>query len=498
MNLIYIVFSFLFLCFSYMDVNAQSITWQKHLTAYTLQDLQVIDSSVITSGIYNDNVCSTLDRPFFSSVRLTDGDTFYTVTLGYDSCYGFGPNALTAHDESFQYTIGSGTIDNRFLSLQRGGIIKFNSSVWDTVGLISGSILQIAIANDSIFYAIYMDTSGTYLQRRNSNNNSTSWSVAITGSNIQLSYDNSAQLISTFHITPASQNLDCVIQQYTTSGNQIRIDTIAYYLGNEVIQHIGSSQLAGEIYYVRSTNTSVRNQIFSLNSSNGTYQNITGVSSTIISDATISVDGQLLYYIGKDNSVSGSQYYVYKINLLTHSVEDSISLSYLMHSASQLAERNGILYISRSVGVNNGRQHVIGRYTSNFSALDSIVCVDTLAISSFVELIPISSNAIIYSTGITTGSSVLYRIDFNPLGIPISDRECGSTSSVLQADFWTGNFGSCSISLLEAYDVSGRLVCQHYTPLFFSFEPSTAGIYIIQVLFENGEVKREKVFLTAN
>jgi hypothetical protein len=31
-----------------------------------------------------------------------------------------------------------------------------------------------------------------------------------------------------------------------------------------------------------------------------------------------------------------------------------------------------------------------------------------------------------------------------------------------------------------------------------NYKPNTTGIYIIQVLFENGEVKREKVFLTAN
>jgi hypothetical protein len=150
------------------------------------------------------------------------------------------------------------------------------------------------------------------------------------------------------------------------------------------------------------------------------------------------------------------------------------------------------------VGVSNGRQHIIGRYLPNFTALDSIVFVDTLAISSFVELIPLSTTTLIYSTGLNTGSSVIYRIDFNPLGIPISNGACGSISSVVHDNFWSTTYGPCGVALIEVYDISGRTVYKQKRPSLFSFKPSATGVYIIQVLFENGEVKREKVFLTAN
>jgi hypothetical protein len=476
---------------------AQSITWQQTKSGYTPTSIFRLDSALITIGDFSNPNCG-YDRPMFISYAIATGDTNYCFEWSSDTCYNYFPSFVTGISKRSNFALSTGYLDGALNSATPGGIIKYNHTAWDTVLRLSYPTLNTIICSDTTYYLVSAINSMRVLQRRNLNTGAIYWTDTLPANSYLMQHNENTARLTLLTTSNATQGHDVVVLTYNAAGLRIVDDTIPYYPTNETVQLWGQSSNGAAVFSVKPTASLGRNRIVKYDASSGIYQEVNGVTSTIIDDGFITEDGNYMFYIGKDGLTANSTFHIYKADLNLNTVVDSFAKPNLVSIISEIDGRNGYLFLSQSLPSTVGRAHHIGRYTYSFNSIDSITIIDSVNNTSQGELIAITPDAVIYSTGFGGMNASFYRIAFPPLATDEITSICANKFSVLTPQFWDNLNSMCQPKTLTVFDIMGKNIYENNLPVQLNYKPNITGIYFIQVLFENGEVKREKVFLTAN
>jgi hypothetical protein len=295
-------------------------------------------------------------------------------------------------------------------------------------------------------------------------------------------------------VNPTTGNNGVISVCLDGSLNLVDADTIIPGNGTQQVPKAIASKIRPELYLI---NTNINPGALTVHRMDSLAQFETSVFLGNYRFAAAEVDANEDYLFVLGTNQPTNKLMLFKIDLSSFSLVDSLEIDTLaLHSKVMMtiSPDNSIYIVDKSYlptfkvkGIN-----------FNMQLFGSVTILDTSAVYNFTAGIVSAAGGKVWACYRGQAETFMFHVDFGALSVADYTTTCNSAYQITQNEFYSGVQVGCKPIQVQVTDVAGRRVFEEVQPNQFSFTPKATGIYIVTALFENGEVKREKVFLTGN
>lgn len=481
--------------------QAQQVLWQYPLTMLYDFKTCLLAQHVLLVGDAPDDSCSHS----IVSWQLLDRNTGSAADsgiIGSSNCFNLASSSLGATGQfNEQAVYAEGYIDNRFGEPQPFGIVKFSDNGVDTVGMSGADIINFSFWSNGQLVVLEWD------------------SVRIVDQNFQTvvvkATEDFAEVISADTISNRIHIYDKInstsggtafaIYMYDENLNLLSQDTFDFYLGDlEELMFARYNGTDGSLHLVvRKVNSSEKH--FIKIDASGTIAAQTHIYNHRVHSIVDCPQSGLAIITTMANSNNGiGNVILYKYDKTVGSIVDSTSLGIGVYLTVQgVLSADSYIYVAYRDGSSSVNTFKLAQIDLNLGFITEISIVDST--NNFTRLASVDAGlngqVALAIRRPTVPESQVYYVQLSPSNTPETPyNTCGmnvhnvnGTSVQITVD------GTCRPEQLTVYNSTGQLIQnENVTSNNYIISAPTTGVYIIQVLFENGEVKREKVFLTGN
>jgi hypothetical protein len=491
---------FLFL-FASEVTQAQQVLWQSSVIAQHTFETNLLSQHVLVVGNAPDDSCSHT----IVSWELRDRNTgFVTDTgiVGSSNCINLASSSFgVAAQFNEQALYAEGYIDNRFGELQPYGIAKFTDYGVDTIGMSGVDIVNFTFWVGGHLVVLEWDS----LRIVDQNFQTTVVRATEEFAEIVTADTNANRIHIYDKIAATSGGTAFVIYQYDASLNELSRDTFDFYPGTPeelmFARYDGSD--GSHHLVVRKVNSTDKH--FIKIDSNGSIVAQTLIYNHRVHSIFDDPQADVIIVATMANSNNGvGNVILYKYDQTTSSIIDSTSLGIGVYQAIQgVLSADNYIYVAYRDGAASVNSFKVAQIDINFGFISEISIVDST--NNFIRLASIDAglngHAVMAIRRSAAFESQIFYVQLSPASVlattanycNIGMRASDGLSTQISID------GTCRPEQISVFSITGQLVHnENLNSNNFTITAPTTGIYIIQVLFENGEVKREKVFLTAN
>jgi hypothetical protein len=470
------------------------------MTSHTA--IGLFNGNIWLLGVQDEDSCGT-DLTEITWLDRATGVVLDSFRFGGPNCTnGINTDLHKIYSTRTDKVVLTGVISNCPTCAKIRGVVEFNETSFDTVSRYWIAVTGIDFIQDDRFAILQQNC----LVVTGANYDTLHLLPNIPNGTAVVKFDSlSAKLYATTRVVmPSGQHAMQLIVTDSTLSNPY-FDTIEIRPGqSEIPQFLTKSAVPNE-YVLISRTSNIATDISVFNSVTG-QKTHTALPFHNFNQAVSNLTNSSVYVACHTgvNTIYGD-HVVYKFDVFSNTVTDSVRLPFGVAPNLQMDfSSDGYLFIVQNRLINSISDFVVYQLNAQLQVISIISIPDSIIQgAAYVRDAVAGTNGELYFivAGLQPYHSVIYKVQMSPTGVVSNPTSyctyigAYTTPSSYQITFEPG----CRPQRIQMYNALGQtIVTSEFNSGTVMLQAPATGIYIIQVLFENGEVKREKVFLTAN
>lgn len=488
-NMYKVLLRFIFLILSSSTtVSAQQVVWQKILPYYGTTRLSTIGNDLI---LHTTRDSCYLVFPSLMTIDPLTGNVSDSISWGHKYCMSTTQGewwASVQYGDTLVLAIGvpdSTALDRRLI------VRRFPNNIVDT--LYDDDVAPEKISTHSTASTLCIDYSRMFLLDNDGNEIgsyspfATTFQQLVTSPVTNRNYGFSV-------VNPTTSNNGIIAVCLDATLNLVDSDTIIPGNGTQQVPKAIASKIRPELYLI---NTNINPGALTVHRMDSLAQFETSVllGNYRFVGAEVDTNEDYLFVLGTNQPTS--RLMLFKIDLNSFSLIDSLEIDTLaawFKVMMTISPDNNIYIVDKSYSP----VVKVKAVNSNLQLFGFVTAPDTAVVYNFTAGIASAVGGKVWACYRGQAETFMFHVDFGALSVNDYTTTCNSSYQITQNEFYSGAQVGCKPIQLQVTDIAGRSVFEEIQPNQFSFTPKATGIYIVTVLFENGDVKREKVFLTAH
>lgn len=494
----------LLLIIGWSSVSAQQlgVSWQSYRPMTSHTAIGLFNGNIWLLGVQDEDSCGT-DLTEITWVDRNTGVVLDSMRFGVPNCTnGIETNLEKVYATRQNRVVITGTIANCPTCTKNSGIVQFDNSGFDTLARYYHPIPTIDFVGANTYAIIDLNSmhiiTGSYDTLHTISN--------ILGTEDMIRYDSALNKVYSVNrvVSQSGQSGIQIIIADSTLSNPV-FDTLDIRPNQLERPHFVSTSVVPDEFVIVSRTNNVATDISVFNSVTGQKAHIPLPFHKF--NEVKANDSNSAFYIACHTGLNTAvaDHVVYRFDAVTKTITDSVRLPFGVSPHLQMDyAADGYLYVIHNRYMNNVSDYVVYQLGPQLNVISTLVVPDTIINSpSWLRDVAAGENGEVYFVlaGLQPYESVIYKVQMSPTGFVSNPTSyctyigAYTTPSSYQITFEPG----CRPQRIQMYNALRQtIVTSEVNSVNVVLQAPATGIYIIQVLFENGEVKREKVFLTAN
>jgi hypothetical protein len=478
------------------------IVWQtyRHVTSHTA--IGLFNGNIWLLGVQDEDSCGT-DLTEITWVDRNTGVVLDSMRFGVPNCTnGIETNLEKVYASRQNRVVITGTIANCPTCTKNSGIVQFDNSGFDTLARYYHPIPTIDFVGVNTYAIIDLNSmhiiTGAYDTLHTISN--------VVGTEDIIRYDSVLNKVYSVNrvVSQAGQSGIQIIIADSTLSNPV-FDTLDIRPNQLERPHFVSTSIVPDEFVIVSRTTNVATDVSVFNSATS-QKTLIPLPFHKFNEVKAN-DSKSAFYVACHTGLNTSvaDHVVYRFDAVAKTVTDSVRLPFGVSPHLQLDyAADGYLYVVHNRYMNSISDYVVYQLSPQLNIISTVIVPDTIINSpSWIRDVVAGENGEVYFVlaGLQPYESIIYKVQMSPTGITTAPAmHCTYTGSYVNSANYQLKFEPlCDAKRVDMYNTLGQVVSMsEVTSGTMLLQAPATGVYIIQVLFENGELKREKVFLTAH
>lgn len=475
----------------FLRTNAQNVVWMNHINSGDVINHTMLYDTLFVSGTYDTCIRKF---PVLWAFNSLDGVPLSRQQYGFPVCVNQGTGAawsMPIHNDTLYYSLTAP--DSSFPNVN---LVLFgtSSSPFDTI---PNCLKPIYGITESIGHSRVVNEGDVI--RSISATGSTIDSVAILGTSwMRVVSDESSSSLYAFNSSNAAFGSDKLIGVALDSTFTISAgDTINPRNGPERITNVTLCQQFNACIVTTSNTVNFDPMLHRFDfMGNFTHQRSFANGNNILNDVLLSYDGLSLFALVQH--IQLGVVCIYKMSPADLTVLDSTIINANVNYPCAMAlSDDGYIYLINKANQSTFR---IIKLEANLTNIGYTDIPDSLGIYVSDFRITAASGGLVWISARAgvVNRSLVFHVNMNNVGYNDHFADCNLSNSVASIDFWSNLTAGCIPKEISIYNLMGQQLYSKQYPQEWDYLPTTSGLYIAVISWENGNISTQGITLLTN